>query len=110
MSRRDIDLGFSLFVLIAFVAVVLGIESAYLLWNARKGPEVQRLERRLRSLSAGRHGTEFGSLLKERKLSETPWLDRLLLSVPRMSVLDRMLVQGGSATTVARFLLLTLLA
>ena len=103
------DLGFSLFVLIAFVAVVLGIESAYLLWNARKGPEVQRLERRLRSLSAGRHGAEVGSLLKARKLSETPWLDRLLLAVPRMSVLDRVLVQGGSATTVARFLLLTLL-
>ena len=99
-----IDFGFSLFILAAFVATVLLVEGAYLLWNDRKGPEVQRLERRLRSLSAGRHGTDIGSLLKERTLSSTPWLHRMLLSVPRMSSLDRLLEQTGSTTTVARFL------
>lgn len=104
------DFGFSLFVLVTFVAIVLLIEGGYLLWNDRRGPEVQRLERRLRSLSAGEHGTELGSLLKQRSLSDTPWIDRLLVSVPRVSALDRLLAQTGSSVTVARFLLLTLLA
>ncbi|MCM5572078.1 type II secretion system F family protein [Burkholderiaceae bacterium FT117] len=104
------DLGLSLFILAAFLAVVLLIEGAYLLWNDYKGPEVQRLEKRLRSLSAGRHGTEFGSLLKERNLSDTPWLDRLLLSMPRVSSLDRLLEQAGVSVTVARFILISLLA
>jgi len=60
------DLGLSLFILVTFVAIVLLVEGAYLLWSDYKGPEVQRLEKRLRSLSAGRHGTEIGSLLKQR--------------------------------------------
>ncbi|MDT3680005.1 MAG: type II secretion system F family protein [Burkholderiaceae bacterium] len=104
------DLGFSLFILVTFVAIVLTIEGGYLLWNDRRGPEVQRLERRLRSLSAGQHGTDVGSLLKERHLSNTPWVDQLLLALPRVSSLDRLLEQTGSSITVARFLLFTFLA
>lgn len=104
------DLGLSLFILAAFVAVVLLIEGSYLLWSDYKGPEVQRLEQRLRSLSAGRHGTDIGSLLKERHLSDTPWLDRALLALPRVTSLDRLLEQAGTAMTVARFLLVTVLA
>ncbi|MCD6680256.1 MAG: type II secretion system F family protein [Burkholderiaceae bacterium] len=104
------DLGFSLFILVTFVAIVLSIEGGYLLWNDRRGPEVQRLERRLRSLSAGQHGTDMGSLLKERHLSNTPWIDQLLLALPRISSLDRVLEQTGSSITVARFLLFTFLA
>lgn len=104
------DFGLSLFLLVAFVAVVLLIEGGYLLWSDYKGPEVQRLEQRLRSLSAGRHGTEIGSLLKERHLSETPWMERALLALPRVSSLDRLLQQAGTTMTVARFLLVTLLA
>lgn len=104
------DLGLSMFILVTFVAVVLLIEGAYLLWNDTKGPEVERLEKRLRSLSAGQHGTEVGSLLKQRHLSDTPWVDRLLLAFPRVSSLDRLLVQAGSSMTVSRFILVTLLA
>jgi len=104
------DLGLSLFILVTFVAIVLLVEGAYLLWSDYKGPEVQRLEKRLRSLSAGRHGTDIGSLLKQRNLSDTPWLDRLLLALPRISSLDRLLEQSGASMTVARFLLVTLLA
>lgn len=104
------DLGLSLFILVTFVAIVLLIEGVYLFWNDYKGPEVQRLEQRLRSLSAGRHGTDVGSLLKERHLSETPWLERALLAVPRISSIDRMLEQAGTTMTVARFLLVTALA
>ena len=104
------DLGLSLFILVTFVAIVLLVEGAYLLWSDYKGPEVQRLEKRLRSLSAGRHGTDIGSLLKQRNLSDTPWLDRLLLALPRISSLDRLLEQAGTSMTVARFLLVTLLA
>jgi len=104
------DIGLSLFVLVTFVAIVLLVEGAYLLWNDYKGPEVQRLEKRLRSLSAGRHGTEAGSLLKQRSMSDTPWIERLLLAFPRMSSLDRLLTQAGSEMTVSRFLLVSMLA
>jgi tight adherence protein B len=104
------DLGLSFFILLLFIAVVFLVEGAYLLWSDRKGPEVQRLARRLRGLSAGQHGTDLGSLLKKRNLSEAPWLDRLLLGFPRASAIDRMLVQAGAGMTVSRFLLVTALA
>ncbi|MFA7667472.1 MAG: type II secretion system F family protein, partial [Burkholderiaceae bacterium] len=104
------DPGFILFAVVAFVAVVLLIEGSYLLWRDYRGPETRRLENRLRSLSAGRHGVEASLLIKQRHLSETPWLDRLLLSVPRISSLDRLLEQAGTALTVSRFLAVSLLA
>lgn len=104
------DLGLTLFVVFAFVAVVLLIEGGYLLWSDYRGPEVRRLEQRLRSLSAGRHGKEVMSLLKERHLSDTPALERLLLAMPRISSIDRLLEQSGSTMTVARFLLITVLS
>lgn len=101
------DPGQAIVVLVVFVAVVLLIEGAYLLWNDYKGPEVARLERRLRTLSAGEHGTEAMSLLKQRNLSDVPWLEQVLLALPRITALDRWLQQSGASMTVARLLLLS---
>jgi tight adherence protein B len=103
------DLGFGLFVLVLFIAVVLLLEGAYVLWNDYKGPEVQRLERRLRMLSAGHHGADAGRLLKARSLGDAPWLDRLLVRIPRVGMLDRWLQQSGLDLSVGRFLFICLL-
>jgi tight adherence protein B len=103
------DIGFVLFVLVTFVAVVLAIEGAFLLWRDTRGPEVKRLEDRLRSLSAGRHGRETSSLIKAHHLGETPWLDRLMLAIPRLSSIDRLIEQSGSRLSVTRFLLMSAL-
>jgi tight adherence protein B len=103
------DLGFGVFVLVLFIGVVFLLEGAYVLWNDHKGPEAQRLERRLRSLSAGRHGSDAVQLLKARNLSEVPWLSKLLLSTPRAALLDRWLQQSGQRMSVGRFLFISLL-
>jgi tight adherence protein B len=103
------DIAFGLFVLVLFIAVVFLVEGAYVLWNDYKGPEVQRLERRLRALSAGQHGGDASRLLKDRKLSDTPWLERIFLAIPRMSRIDRWLQQSGQDMTVARFLFASLM-
>ena len=44
---------FYAFVVLAFVAAVLLLEGLYLTWNAYKGPEAKRIERRLRAMAAG---------------------------------------------------------
>ena len=36
-----------------FIAVVLLVEGLYLSWNSSKGPEAERVARRLRVMSAG---------------------------------------------------------
>lgn len=97
-----------LFILFGFLAVVLALEGGYLTWNSYKGPEAARMARRLRTISAGGHGTPTASLMRERVFSEMPALDRLLLQLPRLHQLDRLLQQAGSGQTVARFVMVSL--
>jgi tight adherence protein B len=98
---------FYAFVVLAFVAAVLLLEGLYLTWNAYRGPEAQRIERRLRAMSAG-GGSAEASILKQRMLSESPPLQRFLLGLPRIQELDRIIQQSGSNWSVAFFAGLTL--
>lgn len=103
------DYFYYLFVVLAFIAVVLFLEGTYLAWNAYKGPEAKRINRRLRAMSAGAHEGGELSIVKKRLLSDMPSLDRMLLEIPRIHRLDRLLLQSGSALNVASFLWLTIL-
>lgn len=96
-----------LFVVSSFLAVALAVEGLYLAWNTHRGPEAQRISRRLRAVSAGDQGTMAAALLKQRVLSESPKMDQLLLQIPRVHILDRLLQQSGSEITVGLFLLIS---
>lgn len=100
---------FPVFSILAFIAVVLLVESLYLLWNSFKGPEAKRIEQRLRALSASSDHTEQAAVLKNRMLSEVPLVERLLLSFPRISNFDRFLEQSGLNWTAGKFLAISLL-
>lgn len=100
-----------LFIVLGFLAVVLLLEGLYLTWNAYSGPQARNIARRLVSLSAGQGGDDaIRNLLKHRSLSKIGWMDRLLLRVPRIHLLDRLLVQSGLPYTVAGVVTVTLLA
>ena len=105
------DYLFYFFATLIFIAVVLIIESVYLIWNSSRGPEAERVARRLRVMSAGAHGSEQNSsIIKERLLSETPALQRFFLQLPRIGALDRQLQQSGLSWSVADFFGITLVA
>jgi len=104
-----VDYLYYLFVVVAFLAVVLFLEGVYLSWNAANGPEAKRIAHRLRTMSAGSATTPNSLLVKQRLLAQTPILERLLLEIPRVHVLDRILLQSGLNLRVAGFLGLTLL-
>jgi tight adherence protein B len=94
------DYLFYIFAILIFVAVVLLVEALYLSWNATKGPEAGRIARRLRVLAAG-GGAPAASMIRNRLLSQTPSLQRLLLEVPRVNAFDRFLEQSGLSWSVA---------
>lgn len=97
------------FAVLLFLAVVLLIEGLYLFWNSRHGPLVKRMDERIRALSAGGHVSSAQlSILKQRMLSDSPLLTRLLMCVPRVHSLDRQLLQSGLSWSVARFCTYTL--
>src|SRR6266508_3606042 len=105
------DVLYLVFGVFLFIAVVLSVEGAYLMWNTSKGPEAKRIARRLRLMSAGTERVgEDVSILKSRMLSETPALERLLLQAPRIKHLDRLLEQSGLTWSVAELLGMMLLA
>lgn len=101
---------FVLFMICAFVAIVLLIEGLYLLWSATRSPEVKKIGRRLQALAAGAMAHDEASILKQRLLSEVPELERLLGRVPRLRQFDRLLEQSGLTLSVAQILCIAGLA
>jgi tight adherence protein B len=84
------DILYLVFGVFLFIAVVLLVEGAYLMWNTSKGPEAKRIARRLRLMSAGTSlAGEEVSILKSRLLSQTPAIERVLLQAPRIQHLER---------------------
>ena len=98
------DYAYYLFISMIFIAIVLLLEGLYLLWNTYKGPEAVRIEKRLQAVSAGREDSAGHDLIKQRLLSDSPTLERLLLEIPRIHSLDRLLIQSGMQLSVASFL------
>lgn len=98
------DLLYSLFVVLAFLAVVLFLEGLYLTWNAHRGPEARRIQQRVQALSAGDSGIVAAPFIRKRLLSDVAAIERVLLQLPRVGTLDRFLLQSGMNLTVARFL------
>ena len=103
------DSFFLLFAVAVFVAVVLGFEGFYHWWNSSRGPEARRMERRLRAISAGGHGADQFSILKQRALANSPVFARMLLMLPRVAALDRLLMQSGLKSSVGDLVGMTLL-
>ncbi len=104
------DFLYYLFVVLGFFAVVLFLEGAFLTWNAYKGPEKTRIAKRLQAISAGGGSGQGSTLAKQRLLAQTPGLQNILLSIPRIHLLDRLLLQSGLNFSVAGFLGVTVLA
>ncbi|SIT50183.1 Flp pilus assembly protein TadB [Paraburkholderia piptadeniae] len=96
------------FVILVFFSIILLIESGYLWWQSRHSSEAKRVENRIRMMSAGGHGNaQTESILKQRELSTSALMTRLLLKLPRVHALDGWLVQSGLGWSVGKFLMLT---
>ncbi|MBV8272500.1 MAG: type II secretion system F family protein [Cupriavidus sp.] len=98
-------LGFALSI---FVFTVLLVAGMYQWWQSRHGQRARRLNQRLQAamLNSASHGKD-ASILKQRVLSDSPWLARLLQRFPHIVALDRMLLQSGLEWSVGLLLTLT---
>jgi len=100
---------FLFFGVAVFVAVVLGLEGGFMWWNERRGPDAKRMAQRLQAASAGGHTAAQLKILKQRALSGSEGLQRLLLTMPRIHSLDRILMQSGLTMSVSDLLGLSLM-
>lgn len=93
------------FVVLLFAAVILAVEGFYLWWMSTHGAAARRIARRLQVMSggfAGRSGERI-SILKQRRYSQTPALDRLLQRLKPAHRIDTLLVQSGATWNVGQF-------
>jgi len=90
---------------LVFIAVMLLLESLYLMWASRKGAGAEKIKKRLQLLSTSFDRSRQTQVLKQRRLSEVPALERLLLGLPRLHSLHRLIYQAGLNWTVSRLLL-----
>jgi len=81
---------------------VLFLEGAYMAWNAYKGPEAKRIERRLEAMTLGKE--HESTLVKQRVLAQSPGIASFLQKFPRINQIDKVLLQSGLNYSVARFL------
>lgn len=90
---------------LVFVAVVLLLESLYLMWNSYRGTDAKKLRQRLQSLSVAHDHAARAQLLKQRMLSEVPVLQRVLQGLPKAQGLQNVIYQAGLGWPVSRLLL-----
>ncbi|MEJ7804680.1 MAG: type II secretion system F family protein [Telluria sp.] len=99
------DYTFLTFIILIFVAVVLGLEGAYAAWNGSRGPAAARISRRLRAIEH-QSGEHKASMIRERALSNSAALQGLLERVRWSGRLDVLLLQSGLSWNVGYLLML----
>lgn len=94
---------------LTFIGVIILIEASYLLIRSFREEGARKINQRLKLLSAvGAHGKEVLNLLRRNELSSNEIVNRVLLKIPRIKVVDRMLVQSGLTISVSRYMLIQL--
>jgi tight adherence protein B len=92
-----------------FLSVVLLIQGGYFAFRSLRKPEVKRIRRRLRALSPEGHGYEDIDIVRKKKFSEVPWLNRLLLGFRWTDNLHRLLEQADTQHPLGFFVLLSII-
>lgn len=98
------DTNYAMFLVLGFLAVFMLLEGFILLWHDTGTPEAKRVRERLYLLAAVDKPTPLPALARDRKLSTLAPLHAWLARVPRLAVLDKLLLQAGSELLVAELL------
>jgi tight adherence protein B len=89
---------------LTFVAVVLLLESLYLVWKSRHGQEARKLRDRLRDAAGAPGAAAERHLLKDRPGRDDAPMERLAHALPGAAALRSLLLQSGLAWSPGRLL------
>jgi tight adherence protein B len=85
----------ALFPVAVFVLCLLSIELIQYAYTAVRESEGDRIKERLKRIQEDAAGSHSVDIQRRRRLSDIPWLDRLLRIVPGIWNLDEMLLQAN---------------
>jgi tight adherence protein B len=91
-----------------FLTIILLVEGAYFFYHQYISPQSRTLKRRLRGGAARpKEATESLEILRQRKLSDLPWLNDILSTMSNLGGLEKILQQANSQMPLGVFLLLS---
>ncbi|MGD9728091.1 MAG: type II secretion system F family protein, partial [Nitrospiraceae bacterium] len=94
-----------------FLSIILFVEGGYYCYHEYLNPKHRSLKRRLRGNSArpdeSPNASAAAGILRQRKLSDLPWLNSLLASKPTIGGIEKLLQQANSQLPLGGFLLLS---
>ena len=91
-----------------FLTIILLVEGSYYCYHQYISPQSRTFKRRLRGgASRPKEGTETLEILRQRKLSDLPWLNDILTSMSNLGGLEKILQQANSQMPLGVFLLLS---
>lgn len=94
---------------LVFIAVIALLEGIYYAWRSVHEEGAIKINQRLKALSAAGEGHKKAvELMRKREMSNIPFINRILIAIPRLHSLDRLLEQSAVEMSVSRFLLLQL--
>lgn len=77
-----------------FLSIILFVEGAYYCYHQYLNPQNRNIKRRLRGGAArpqdGQAGSQSVDILRQRKLSDLPWLHTLLASMSNLGGLEKL--------------------
>lgn len=91
-----------------FTTIVLFIEGIYFVYRVIRNPEKKRVRRHVRTWSSLDYRNEPIDIVRKRVLSDVPWLNSLLLSIPKLLSFERLLTQANIQYRMGTFLLLAI--
>ncbi|MGV7228007.1 MAG: type II secretion system F family protein [Nitrospirales bacterium] len=91
-----------------FLSIILLVEGAYFCYHQYISPQSRTLKRRLRGGAARpQEGLESLEILRQRKLSDLPWLNDILSTMSNLGGLEKILQQANSQMPLGVFLMLS---
>ncbi|MFA9561846.1 MAG: type II secretion system F family protein [Nitrospirota bacterium] len=91
-----------------FLSIILLVEGAYFCYHQYISPQSRTLKRRLRGGAARpQEGLDSLEILRQRKLSDLPWLNDILSTMSNLGGLEKILQQANSQMPLGVFLLLS---
>jgi tight adherence protein B len=98
------------FLILVFLSVVLIVMSFNKVWSDSRFPKRKAMKKRLMYIgTGGMHGKEKLDLYKKSALQHVGFFDRLALTMPRLLILDRMLVRTGMPCSAVVFIFISIL-
>jgi tight adherence protein B len=92
-----------------FIVSVLIIELIFYSFRTIRNPDRTRIRKKLKKLSVSGQEAEAPDILRKRKLSDVPILNRILLRITMMERLDRLRYSANAQFPAAVFILLAFL-